>query len=393
MKIYGEFFSLSTNVELIFSNSCLVCSTSACCPTDAVPEEQRGILAKLHPEVVKRFYGCGSPIPNRLNGATVLDLGCGTGRDAYISSALVGREGRVIGIDMTPAQLEVARRLRDYHAKSLLGDNAESNVEFREGVIEDLAGAGVKDKSVDVVISNCVCNLTADKKVVWMEIERVLKDGGEFYFSDVYADRRLSVEARNDKVLVAECLGGALYLNDFRRTMREAGFPDIRVVTSAPIVVNDERLRKLVPDVTFVSVTIRAFKVDGLEDAREDFGQTATYKGDDDFTFDKEFTFPSGVAVPVDGNTALILQQSRYCDMFEVTERGGHRGPFNLNGNSYGLEAVVEKYTGTNMSNTNKSNGNSCGPTKTAKANGSTCVVESKPKTVVESGCGTNSCC
>eukprot|EP00171_Calliarthron_tuberculosum_P012017 IDg12017t1 len=102
--------------------------TSACCPIDAVPEEQRNIVAKLHPEVVSRFYGCGSPIPDALTGTTVLDLGCGTGRDAFIASALVGREGRVIGVDMTESQLEVARRHRDYHAAELLGDGAFSTL-------------------------------------------------------------------------------------------------------------------------------------------------------------------------------------------------------------------------------------------------------------------------
>ncbi len=353
-----------------------------------MPVEQRAVAAKLHPEVVKRFYGCGSPIPDRLAGATVLDLGCGTGRDAFIASALVGRKGRVIGVDMTPAQLEVARRLQDYHAEALLGEDAKSNVEFREGIIEDLAAAGVQDNSIDVVISNCVCNLTADKKAVWMEIERVLKPGGELYFSDVYADRRLSVEAQNDKVLIAECLGGALYLNDFRRTMRDAGFPGIRVVTNAPVVVTDEKLLKLVPDVSFISLTIRAFKVEGLEDAREDFGQTATYLGEGELKFDKEFTFPAGVPVHVDGNTALILQQSRYRDLFEVSERLAHRGPFNAKGESYGLQAVAEKYGRSKLNGTLKKNScgpkkNGCGP-KTATTNGVSCQADPKPKCGVD---------
>jgi len=308
--------------------------TSACCPIDAVPVEQREIVSKLHPEVVSKFYGCGSPIPDTIKGASVLDLGCGTGRDAFVASALVGTEGSVLGIDMTPSQLDVANSYLEYHTKAFLGCCAKPNVEFREGVIEDLEKAKVDAASMDVVISNCVCNLAVDKGVVWQQIHRALTDGGELYFSDVYADRRLSAEARAHPVLIAECLGGAMYIEDFRRTMRDAGFPDIRVVTSGPISVNDPELKGLVEQVSFSSVTARAFKIDGLEDSREDFGQTATYtpaadeESKTELKFDAEFTFPAGVPVPVDGNTALILKQSRYGKLFTVTERGVHLGSF-----------------------------------------------------------------
>lgn len=319
-EYYGE--KLQSSADLL---------TSACCPIDAVPEEQRAIVAKLHPEVVKRFYGCGSPIPDSLPGATVLDLGCGTGRDAFIASALVGCEGRVIGVDMTESQLEVARRHRDYHAAELLGDGVASNVEFREGIIEDLSAVDVTDGSVDVVISNCVCNLVSDKRRVWREVARVLAPGGELYFSDVYADRRLSARAASDPTLIAECLGGALYVEDFRRSMADAGFSDLRVVTCAPVIVNDAELLSLVPDVNFYSITARAFKVNELEDRRENYGQKATYKpsdGSSSLKLDLDFTFPAGVEVPVDSNTAAILEQSRYKKFFKVTERGQHYGLF-----------------------------------------------------------------
>lgn len=310
--------------------SCADLRTSTCCPSDAVPEAHKEILSKLHPETISRFYGCGSPVPDSLEGATVLDIGCGTGRDAYLTSPLVGPSGKVIGIDMTDSQLELARQHQDYHARVLLGEGIPSNVEFRKGIIEDLRACGIEDESVDIVISNCVCNLCANKLEVWREVARVLKEGGEFYFSDTYADRRLSPEAQAHEVLVGECLGGALYLEDYRRIMKEAGFSDIRFVSSAPIEVIDKDLAKLVPDVKFFSITSRAFKIKGLEDRREDYGQTATLVSDSKtcVRLDVDNFFSKGAPVPVDANTALMLQKSRYAKLFKVTEKGPHAGLF-----------------------------------------------------------------
>lgn len=323
--------------------------TSACCPVDSVPRTHAAILNKLHSEVTSRFYGCGSPIPSHLDGTTVLDLGCGTGRDVYLASALVGTSGNVIGVDMTQSQLEVAKKYQQFHADVLLGKGCDSNVEFREGLIEDLKTAKVEDDSVDVVISNCVCNLSPDKSKVFSEVFRVLKNGGEFYFSDIYADRRLTSEAASNPVLVGECLGGALYVEDFRRVMASVGFNDIRIVSSAPVSLQDDELLKLVPDVSFHSVTVRAFKVDGLEDRREDYGQAATYdpsalasdefgedkKGlHDKFKFDVDNIFNAGCARKVDRNTARIIEASRFCNLFKVTNVGLHRGLFKQAENS-----------------------------------------------------------
>lgn len=302
--------------------------TSACCPVDAAPPAHRRILEKVHPEVRDRFYGCGSPIPDALSGADVLDLGCGTGRDVYLASALVGPEGSVVGVDMTQEQLDVARRHVQFHADALLGAGAQSNVSFRKGVIEDLAAAGVADASVDVVISNCVCNLSPDKPAVFREVARVLRPGGEFYFSDIYTDRRLSPDAVADPEMVGECLGGALYAQDFRRAMADAGLPDVRVVSAAPVVLHDERLLGLAAGARFYSVTSRAFKVPGLEDRAEDYGQTATYTGccGSGQAFDARFHFPKGVPVPVDRNTSAVLSASRYASRFDVSPPGAHRG-------------------------------------------------------------------
>ncbi|TVP76084.1 MAG: methyltransferase domain-containing protein, partial [Gemmatimonadales bacterium] len=153
--------------------------TGACCSTDPPDPRVRTLLDKLHPEVRQRFYGCGIPLPQALEGATVLDLGCGAGRDCYLLSALVGPRGRVIGVDMTSEQLEVARRHRDFHARAF--GHARSNVEFHLGYMEELGPLGIEDASVDVVVSNCVFNLSPDKSGLFREVFRVLRPGGELH--------------------------------------------------------------------------------------------------------------------------------------------------------------------------------------------------------------------
>ena len=160
------------------------------------------MLRNVHPNVLARFYGCGSPIPPLLRGLTVLDLGCGTGRDTYVLAQLVGPSGTAIGVDMTPDQLAVALETEKWHADKF-GFSAP-NTRFIQGDIANLSSAGIADATVDVVVSNCVLNLAADKASVFREIARVLKPGGELFFSDVYADRRVPVHLQQDKVLWGE---------------------------------------------------------------------------------------------------------------------------------------------------------------------------------------------
>ena len=140
---YGEVLKSSSDLK-----------TSACCSIESIPEYIKEKLALIHPEVNEKFYGCGSPIPENLSGLSVLDLGCGTGRDSFLISALVGEKGEVIGIDMTEEQLEVARQYQEYHREQF-GLN-KVNTKFIKGNIEDLKACGIRDKSMDLVVSNCV---------------------------------------------------------------------------------------------------------------------------------------------------------------------------------------------------------------------------------------------
>lgn len=303
--------------------------TSACCLAETLPIYVRDALSDVHPEVLERFYGCGSPIPPALEGATVLDLGSGSGRDCYVLSKLVGPRGRVIGVDMTDAQLAVARRHLDWHAQRL----GHANVEFRTGYIEDLAAAGIADASVDLVISNCVLNLSPDKARCFAEILRVLRPGGELYFSDVFADRRIPTHLASDPVLLGECLGGALYVEDFRRLMVRTGCRDARVVASTPLQIHNDEIERKLGQVRFFSTTVRAFRLD-LEDRCEDYGQVATYLGSAPhhphaFVLDDHHRLETGRPIRVCGNTADMLSRTRYAPHFRVQgDRSTHFGLF-----------------------------------------------------------------
>lgn len=316
--------------------------TSACCSIDSIPAYVKTLLSSLHPEVLERFYGCGSPLPPALEGKTVLDLGCGSGRDCYLLSSLVGPTGRVIGVDMTPEQLEVAVKHREWHAKRF----GYANVEFLHGHIENLAAIGVEGNSIDVVVSNCVINLSPEKTRVLAEIFRVLKPGGELYFSDVFADRRIPAALRQDPVLLGECLGGALYWEDFRRILQELGCPDVRVVKQNPISLDDREVAAKIGMVNFRSATVRAFKLP-LEDRCEDYGQVACYLGSIEeqphaFDLDDHHHFETGRTLRVCGNTADMLGASRYAAHFQLSgDKTRHFGLFDCTPGLQGESAAA----------------------------------------------------
>jgi len=307
--------------------------TNACCPADSLSAELRGITKILEPEILNKFYGCGSPIPALLKDCRVLDLGSGTGRDVYLASYLAGESGYVTGVDMTDEQIEIARKYQEIQMKKFGFKGL--NVEFKKGYIEDLKAIGVEDNSIDVVISNCVINLSPDKKRVFSEIFRVLAPGGELYFSDIFSARRIPKQLRDDPVFYGECLGGALYIEDFRRMLRGIGCPDYRVVSKTKVNLNEPGIKEKAGMVDFYSMTIRAFKLNDLEDICEDYGQVAVYLGTipdhpHQFTLDDHHIFTANKPMLVCGNTASMLSKTRYGRHFEIIgAREVHFGPFN----------------------------------------------------------------
>lgn len=203
--------------------------TSASCCGDGAPQPLADTLYEvdtgaLPTDVTGLSLGCGDPIAlaHLEPGQTVLDLGSGGGIDCFLAAERVGPTGHVIGVDMTPAMLEKANRNRDK-----LG---VTHVEFREGHIEALP---VDDDSVDVIISNCVINLSPDKTAVFREAFRVLRPGGRLAVSDMVTQGQFAPQQRADMSAWAGCISGAEDVADYVAAMRAAGFAQISVVNKA----------------------------------------------------------------------------------------------------------------------------------------------------------------
>ena len=164
--------------------------------------------------------GCGNPtaVADLHEGEVVLDLGSGGGEDVFISASRVGPSGQVFGLDMTDEMLELSRRNQR--------EAGIRNVEFLKGTIEKVP---LPDDSVDVIISNCVINLSADKPSVLREAARVLRPGGRFAVTDIVADEGMDEETRRDMARWTGCIAGALTGEEFRRALEEAGFEEIEL--------------------------------------------------------------------------------------------------------------------------------------------------------------------
>lgn len=319
--------------------------TNACCTLVAPPKHILEVLRQVHDEVQAKYYGCGLTIPYDLEGRKILDLGSGSGRDCYIASKLVGQDGAVVGVDMTDEQLDVANKYIDYHTEAF--GFKHSNVKFLKGNIEALDKLDLEEGSFDIIISNCVINLATDKSKVLKDAYRLLKPGGEMYFSDVYCDRRIPQHLQDDPVLWGECLSGAMYWNDFHKTARNAGFTDPRTVENKPVTVENEELEEKLGDLKFFSVTYRLFKIEALEEDCEDYGQAIRYKGTikgntNSWDLDDHHNFPTGKIMPVCGNTYMMAKETRFAEHFDffgdfsthygIFEGCGGAMPFSLDG-------------------------------------------------------------
>lgn len=209
---------------------------SSCCGTsDSAQDISRNIgysenELKSVPEGANLGLGCGNPvaIASLKEGETVLDLGSGPGLDCFLAADKVGKNGRVIGIDMTPEMIEKAK------ANARRGNY--TNVEFRLGEIENLP---VADNSVDVVISNCVINLSPDKERVFKETFRVLKPGGRIMVSDIVLSKKLPDFIMDSVDAYVGCISGAIPKDRYLKTVADVGFKEAEIVDETSIPVDD----------------------------------------------------------------------------------------------------------------------------------------------------------
>lgn len=324
-EYYGKVLQKSTDLK-----------TNACCTSVKYPKHIKDILSSIHDDVLSTYYGCGLVIPDRLDGCRTLDLGCGTGRDVYMLSKLVGKNGDVTGVDMTTEQLMTANKYVDYHTEKFGYES--SNVSFVNDYIESMSS--LKQNSYDVIVSNCVVNLSNDKEAVFKRAYDLLKTGGEMYFSDVYSDRRIPEDLRKDKVLWGECLSGALYVNDFLSLVKKCGFTDPRKVAINRITVKNKELEAKLGEIKFYSITYRLFKLPGiLDDQCEDYGQAIIYKGtiehcENVFNLDDHHRFEKGKCALVCRNTFNMLYHSRFNKHFHfIGNEDTHFGVFEGCGN------------------------------------------------------------
>ena len=234
-------------------------SGSSCCGTNAPGSVSSAIgysaddLASV-PDGANLGLGCGNPIAlaSLKEGEIVLDLGSGAGFDCFLAAKRVGPSGRVIGVDMTPEMLDRARE------NALSGDY--KNVEFRLGEIENLP---VADNSIDAIISNCVINLSPDKPRVFAEAFRVLKPGGRVMVSDIVLLAALPEAVRNSVEAYVSCIAGAMRIDEYLRTIRDAGFKDVKIVeeTTFPVdfITDDPTAQAIIKENNITQEAVNGF--------------------------------------------------------------------------------------------------------------------------------------
>ena len=236
------------------------CGTSACCGTEDNTSVKNTSVnlgysdddVSSVPEGANMGLGCGNPqaIASLREGEVVLDLGSGGGFDCFLAAKAVGKTGRIIGVDMTP---QMVSKARENAAKS--GDD---NVEFRLGEIEALP---VADEVVDVVMSNCVINLSPEKPKVFKEVFRILRHGGRLAITDVVATVALPEDVRNDLELHAGCIAGAALITELESMLEDAGFTSIQIkpIEASRALINQWFEGSAIGDYV-VSATIKAVK-------------------------------------------------------------------------------------------------------------------------------------
>ncbi|NIP38398.1 MAG: methyltransferase domain-containing protein [Candidatus Dadabacteria bacterium] len=274
-----------------------------CCPT-SYPVDDTSHIPK---DVIDRFYGCGSPvnIADIKEDEIVADLGSGAGIDCFIASKKVGSKGSVYGIDMTDNMLKIANDCKETVSKNL----GYSNVEFKKGFLEEIP---LDDNKVDLITSNCVINLSPNKKSVFSEMWRILKDHGRIVISDIVSEKEVPPHIINNQQLWGECIAGALTEEQFISYLEQSAFYGIQVLSKT--------FWKTIESYKFYSVSVRAYKYRKKAGCVY-IGQKAIYQGPFKATVDEEgHIFPRGEAVEICTDTAQKLSNHPYNSFFTITD-------------------------------------------------------------------------
>ncbi|MBL8112633.1 MAG: methyltransferase domain-containing protein [Acidobacteria bacterium] len=282
-----------------------------CCPT----KYDDSAISHIPSDVIERFYGCGSPMTTAgiKDGETVVDLGSGAGIDVFIAAKFVGASGKAIGVDMTDRMLSVAKENQPKVAAALGYDV----VEFREGFLEKIP---VESKTVDLVTSNCVVNLSPDKPRVFEEIWRVLKDHGRIVISDIVSETKVPPHLKVNPQLWGECLVGALTQEDFLASLERAGFYGLEVLKKS--------YWKDVEGYPFFSVTVRGHKFEKTAGCVFK-GHKAVYLGPAKMFVDEEgHSFPRNEPYEICTDTVAKLSRAPYAGMFAILEPGEERAGY-----------------------------------------------------------------
>jgi ubiquinone/menaquinone biosynthesis C-methylase UbiE len=322
MQFSEEAMIVERTVRERYSQAAQQRETALCCPV----EYDADFLKILPQEILERDYGCGDPSKYVQSGETVLDLGSGAGKICYIISQIVGEKGRVIGVDMNPDMLQLARK----YQKEIGNKIGHYNAEFRRGKIQDLRldlekverylrenpinNASdlmryeefveeqrknqplIPDGAVDLVVSNCVLNLVKDedKKQLFSEIFRVLKVGGRVAISDIVCDEDVPQRLKNDPELWSGCIAGALREDEFLQAFADVGFYGIQIEK------RDEKPWQTIEGIEFRAVTITAYK--GKEGPCLERNQAVIYRG------------PWKAVIDDDGHTLYRGERMAVCD-------------------------------------------------------------------------------
>lgn len=394
----GSILNVEEAVNRRYSEGANAAMPDLCCPTSYDPR----LLAAIPEEALEKDYGCGDPTAYLKPGETVLDLGSGAGKICFLASQIVGPSGRVIGIDMNPEMLAVARR----NAPELARRISYANVEFRRGKIQDLAldlekleewlkqnpiqaaddlalleGMAeqmrktvplVLDESIDVVISSCVLNLVRpqDKRKLFEGIFRVLRRGGRAVISDIVSDEDIPPHLQADPELWSGCISGAFREDLFLEAFEEAGFYGIT------ILARQQEPWRTVEGIEFRSMTVKAYK--GKEGPCWDQKHAAVYRGpfrqveDDD-----GHVLRRGVRTAVCEKTYRIYSQKPYrshlelippktlipleeTSAFPCAKGTLRRDPKETKGQDYRVTREAQNTCGPQSGSKNGSNGRCC---------------------------------